>query len=163
MIINIEELECQKEGKLNLEFNELIHTLDKQSPVIGDFEIISKGLVIEIKGKVHACVTLECDRCLKEFLHHVDLDIDEKFVKGKIIDDNVKELELKGENFVEELGDAQEIDLTDLIYQNIILSLPTKKLCNENCEGSEELKKYTIEKPSDPRMQVFKDLENKFK
>jgi len=83
---------------------------------------------------------------LKEFLHHVAIDIDEKFVKGKIIEDNIKEYEIKNENFFEELGEVTEIDLTDLIYQNIILNIPIQKLCDLNCKGSEEASNYVKKK-----------------
>ena len=163
MIIDIKDLENLPGGKLYVEFNEVIPGLETSSPITANIEVISNGVTIDVKGRVQSDISFECDRCLKEFLHHIDLNIDEKFVKGRIIDDNVKDLELKNENFIEELGDNEKIDLTDVIYQNIIINSPIKKLCDINCEGSEEFQKYVIEKSIDPRMQIFKDLKDKLK
>lgn len=163
MIISIEELENSPEGKLLISFDEIISDLQNDTSVKGQINVVSKGIVIEVSGVIETDLKLECDRCLKEFLHHIELDIDEKYVKGTIVNEDIKEFEIKNEDFVEELGKNKEIDITELIYQNIVINTPVKKLCDNLCKGSEELDKYLKEKEEDPRLQVFKDLKDKLK
>jgi uncharacterized metal-binding protein YceD (DUF177 family) len=79
-------------------------------------------------------------------------------IKDNIVSPETKEFEITRGNFVEELKGRKEIDMTDLIYQDIILNVPGKKLCDIKCPGSNELQRIQSEKPTDPRMQVF----NKF-
>lgn len=61
---------------------------------------------------------------------------------------------------MEELKGSKEIDMTDLIYQSIILNIPTQKLCKKECQGTEEFQRLTVEKSIDPRLQIFKNLSN---
>ena len=44
-------------------------------------------------------------------------------------------------DFEEELDGETKIDLRDLIYQSIIINIPSQILCDNNCEGLDELKK----------------------
>jgi len=163
LIINIDELEVTPDKKLEFVINEHIKELQNESLVVGNITVKATCYGVNVTGHVETDIKLECDRCLKEYTYHIEADIDENFVKGKIFDQSKAEIEIKGENFVEELGDKKEIDLTDLIYQTIILNTPNQKLCDINCAGSEEYRKYIENKPVDPRLQIFKDISDKIK
>ncbi len=161
MKINIEELESIPDKTITLNFNEKISELENDSPVSGTLTISSTGYGAEVEGHVATDIVLECDRCLERFTYHIDVDIDEKFVKDRIISEERNEIELTSEDFVEELKGSKEIDVTDLVYQSIILNVPTKKLCDIECEGTEEYQKLIKEKPIDPRLEIFKKLSDK--
>ncbi|OGI18046.1 MAG: hypothetical protein A2287_08130 [Candidatus Melainabacteria bacterium RIFOXYA12_FULL_32_12] len=156
MKINIEELSNTPEGQLTLEFNEVINELGNDQPVDGEVtaRLIPSG--VQVEGHVETDMMLECDRCMVNYPYHVDVNIDEVFIKGNL--SSAKEIELTQENFVEELKGRNEIDVTDLIYQSIILSIPSKNLCQEECPGTKEFQELQIEKPADPRLEVFKKL-----
>ena len=94
-------------------------------PITLDGELYLTGDIIELEGKVLTKVNLPCSRCLVSFNHNVDLQIHEKFSTNP---DNKDDDEII---FIE--GDT--IDVTDIIKNNILLSLPIKKLCKDDCKG----------------------------
>lgn len=162
MKINIEDIEREPNQRLNISFEEKVADLNDVI-VKAELEVKSVDYAIEIKGRVDADIELECDRCLKKFNYHVCADIDETFLKGSFVNEDTKELELKNEAFCEELKGKKEIDITDLMYQSVILNIPNKKVCDINCIGSIELQKLQEDEKIDPRLQVFKDLSEKIK
>ena len=60
--------------------------------------------------------------------------------------------------FAVDLDGAREIDLTDLMYQTLILSLPNKFVCDINCNGDEAINKYIKKELQDPRLEIFKTI-----
>jgi len=144
---------------MTLEFNEKIEELNSENTVKGVLtaSLISGG--VRLEGHVETDLVLECDRCVEKYPYHADVDIDEIYVSGSL--STAKELELNESHFVEELRGKKEIDVTDLVYQSIILNIPSKRLCNEECPGSEGLQ--NMEKPIDPRLEIFKKLSEEHK
>ncbi|EKE03327.1 MAG: hypothetical protein ACD_20C00215G0011 [uncultured bacterium] len=144
------------EGQMTLEFSEVIGELSNNKTVEGKItaSLISGG--VQIKGHAETDMMLECDRCIVNYPYHADVDIEEVFITGSL--SSAKEIELTQENFVEELKGRNEIDVTDLVYQSILLNLPSKKLCQEECPGTKEFQNLQVEKPVDPRLEVFKKL-----
>ena len=136
-----------------IDINELEDNVASEIVIDEDFEEIkahAKGTLIAkscgdfvfINGNLNVNIELECSRCLKKFKDVLNVNIDEKFFKGTKTLVTSKEHQMKAKDFIEELADSEEIDLSDLIYQSIIINVPSQTLCDENCEGTEELKKY---------------------
>jgi uncharacterized protein len=161
--IKLEDLENNPENKITLDFDEVISELENDKPVTGTVTVMLTPYGVEVTGSVETDLNLECDRCLKIFPYHLKIDINEELTKENIVNPETKEYEITRGNFVEELKGRKEIDVTDIIYQDIILNIPGKKLCDEKCEGTEELQENKSEKQLDPRMQAFKKFfeENK--
>lgn len=159
MKINLEDLKNQPNQELNVSIH--IDQLDDvaiSETVTGILNLTVLGNLINIKGKLKTQVILDCNRCLKSFDYPLIIDVQEDFLFGKLVDSQTKEYELFGENFVEDLEEKQEIDLTEFIYQEIILNIPSQKLCDLACEGTEEYKKVKKENLVDPRLAIFKQL-----
>lgn len=155
MKVNIEELENIPDKQITCEFRETINELDNGRAVIGLITFTIAGSRIRVKGHVETDINLECDRCLISFPYHVDIDIDESFIKGNL--EPAKEFELTSDSFIEELAGRKDIDLNDLVHQAIILDIPGKKLCNTECKGFEGNKDIDTVK-TDPRMNIFKTI-----
>ena len=81
------------------------------------------GLII-LRGKVKTNLKLTCSRCLDTFIYPIDIDIEERF-------SNNKELENEEIMFV----DGDTLDITEIIENSIISTLPIKRLCKEDCKG----------------------------
>jgi len=156
--INLEELANTADNKMIIDFQEQIKEIPGENIVKGTLIASLTSFGVRIEGEINTTINLECDRCLQNFPYEMSINIDEKFVNESIAVNEAKEIEIKNENFVEDLNGREEIDITDLVYQSIILNIPNKKLCDINCQGSDELKKLQSEKIPDPRMQVFKDI-----
>ena len=71
-----------------------------------------------------------CDRCLTEFDRNVTEQISILFHTGT--DD---ELETDEEDVVNISQDTLEIDLLPYIREDLLIAIPMKKLCKENCKG----------------------------
>jgi len=138
MIIDINDLENDEVVSVEIEedFDEIF------AHATGMLDIKSSGDFVFIRGNLDVEVELECSRCLKTYKDNINVNIDEKFLKGAKTPVTSKEHQMKKSDFVEELDGITEIDLNDLIYQNIIINIPSQTLCDENCEGLEEMKKY---------------------
>ncbi len=166
MKINIKELQNSPEKSINISFHEVIKELENDTPVLANLNITATNYGINIKGKVQTELKLICDRCLEEYSYFIDAEIEESFVNESIHPEEQKEYELSKGQFVEELKGREEIDITDFLYQSVVLEIPIKKICNEECEGAKEYKKLISEKMHekiDERLEVFKSFsENNF-
>ncbi len=125
-------------------------------PITLEGELYLTGDIIELEGQVLTEVSLPCSRCLTSFNHNVDVQIHEKFSANP---DNKDEDEII---FI----DGDSIDITDIIKNNILLSLPIKKLCKDDCNGLCQhcgtnlniTNCNCLEKDVDPRLAKLKDL-----
>ena len=106
------------------------------SPVKFVRTFVNSGNSIILNGKVSTNVNLDCARCLKEFDSPFELDIDEEYTldQEKFWVNN--ERELKEEDFCFQIGADKTINLSEIIRQNMIASLPIKPLCSVNCTAS---------------------------
>lgn len=160
MKLIIEELESAPNKEMEINFNSIIKDINPNKEVEANLIAISEGACIEISGTIKAVVKLECNRCLKEFEQPINIEIHEVFTKDEVFDYSVNEIELKNDNFVVELNGDETIDIEDLIYQSVVVNTPNERVCDQACEGLEELKKLKKE-ITDPRLAVFKDISKK--
>lgn len=161
MKILIEDIENAPESKIQINFCEIIDDLENDREVEGILDVSSNGATIQVTGHVKTSMTLECDRCLGEFDRDIEADIDEVFVKENVFDYSKHEIELKNDNFVVELNGENEIDITDLVYQSIIINIPTRKICRHGCKGKIPI--LSEDEKIDPRLEIFKRLSDEIK
>lgn len=83
-----------------------------------------KDEIIILKAKLKGNLELVCSRCLDTFIYPIDIDIEERFTNN---DGN------KSEDVIYVNGD--DIDVTEIVENAIISSLPIKRLCKEDCKG----------------------------
>jgi uncharacterized protein len=110
---------------------------DFLSPIDIRLEVTRIGDIVNVEGEVHASIHLVCDRCLREF----DTDLASVFSLTYSQDFNEsnhqggEELELSAE----ELGlmpiQGEEIDFRDGIQEQIVMALPLRALCSDDCKG----------------------------
>lgn len=83
-----------------------------------------------IKNRVQVRGRFACDRCMDEFDHTVSGELRTVFSSDK---------EMAATNEVDDIHylapDAKEIDLTDEMRETILLAMPMKILCAEDCRG----------------------------
>lgn len=152
--ILIEDIEKEINGTLFYEFHEFMEEFGAE--ISADLQLKSLGQFIEITGKAQGNLKLICDRCLNEYEYKLNINIEETFAKQSLQDEYSQEFELQRGQFIIDLNGEKEIDIYDLLYQSVILNLPNKKVCGINCNGDKFLKEENL---SDPRMDVFKNIE----
>ncbi|WP_027430713.1 YceD family protein [Lachnospira multipara] len=119
---------------------------------------------ISIKAVTDVTLSIPCDRCLTAVDTKVDLVIDE------IVDfaDDASEEETQIEK---DYIDGYNLDADKLLFSELLVSMPGKTLCKEDCKGlclkcgtNLNIKECGCDREVlDPRMSVFKDILNEFK
>jgi uncharacterized protein len=111
--------------------------------------------IVALDAQITTELLLQCSRCIENFTYALDISIHEEFTNNRDNrDDNVI--------FI----DSDNIDITDIIDSNIILALPIKSLCSENCKGLCQICGTNLnvstcncgDKDVDPRFAKLKDL-----
>lgn len=106
MIVEEEESpQIMKEGPDDVQYNDKIR-------VRVSVNVVGRTLVIH--GRIATKAVLECNRCLKEFDHQVDV---------------------RDYTFAREVRRDETVDLTDSIREDIMLAIPMKRLCIAECKG----------------------------
>jgi len=143
MKINVANL--QKDEIIGVEFqanNESLGFADGKSevflkePAQVKANVEKIGDSIWVTGTITACMKLRCSRCLDEYEAGGRTDLKLEYRKAqKYFPAEREDLDLKDEDldFLEYQGG--EIDLAEGIRQNILLSLPMKPLCRDDCYG----------------------------
>jgi uncharacterized protein len=99
-------------------------TISFIKPIELDAEIYMTEHILTLNGTILAELSLTCSRCLTNFKHIMNIPILETFsTKPESENDEII--------FI----DGNEINITDIVKNNIIMSLPIKKLCKDECKG----------------------------
>jgi uncharacterized protein len=130
-----------------------------------DLVYYRSGQEIFFKGSFGGTLEGTCSRCLRNYSFSLGKDFD--FVLSS---DPSEQGGKVGELDREDLGlsyySTEEIDLAPLIKEQVMLALPTRPLCHENCRGlcsscGIDLNQETCacsSSAADPRMAIFRTL-----
>ena len=89
---------------------------------------------LTITGSISATVSLQCSRCLIEFEKKLSFDVDLLYLPiEEMGDDEAHELSPDESEIAFYRND--EIDIEDVIREQLILNLPMKPLCSDECKG----------------------------
>jgi uncharacterized protein len=87
-----------------------------------------------VQGKLHAEVMLACSRCVEPVVVPLDVELEEIFtptidiLTGRLVQSEEEDRALW-------IDDRHILDLTEVLRQNILLTLPMHVLCSEDCRG----------------------------
>ena len=130
MKINVSELTGKRLKKKSVELSfkgeDFIHEGDKikfLDPINASGEINSEDDIVSLEFKINTKLSLPCSRCLEAFVYPIDMEMNEKFSISDSEDEDTIILE------------DEVLDLPEIIKGSIIMALPIKKLCSENCKG----------------------------
>lgn len=98
-----------------------------KSPLDVDLQVSNTGKSFLVRGNLKAEIGAFCSRCLKEFPYYLSLSFDDEWV----IEENVSE-ELRETAFV---ISNEEFEVDDRLVEHILLHLPMKFICSEDCKG----------------------------
>jgi len=106
-------------------------------PLVVHAEISKSGESFLAQGWAKGRMRSICDRCLigiegpfqSSFVVHY------RQAAGEVMDHEEKEKELSGEDTDTVLFNGKEIDLSDEVRQSVMLALPMRALCREDCRG----------------------------
>jgi uncharacterized protein len=127
------------------------------APVKVSATLANSGLGIMVSGTVQATAELTCGVCLKPFEKTWTIDFEERFIPEYSNQDAglQEEHEIKGDDVYYTYQDY-EIDLTEMLREALILSLPIAPKCDINCT----VKINDEEKTIDPRFKILARLKD---
>lgn len=99
-------------------------------PIRGRVYLRAEGNRVHLRGEAGVEVLQVCARCLREFTSVVQASVEEVF------DASVEPEwggELEAEDFVFPL--EEELDVTEIFRQHLLLNLPQAPLCRVSCRG----------------------------
>ena len=158
MYIKISEIDNTENKVKQINFSEIFEEFNKDEPVSANLKLEIIGSLIKISGQINAKLNLICDLCLKEFTKEFNIEIEEFFFQDSSFINDTDEFEIKQDCFIEDLNGKDEINISDFVYQSVILHIPNKLVCDINCNGSEIVNKYIKTDFTDPRLEVFKNI-----
>lgn len=105
------------------------------NPIDVAMTIVREYGYIRVKGTVGTSLGLSCSRCLTDFSSVVSSNFTIYFTKSTGHIEAEEEVELGEEDLISATYDGDEIDLTNEIAEQVLLAVPYKPLCSENCLG----------------------------
>lgn len=91
---------------------------------------------ILVSVSAEAGVQLECQRCLTEFTQPVEIGFEEQFRAAYDVRNGAAvESELDGLDERPEITENHELDFSEPMRQEMIVTLPMRPVCGENCPG----------------------------
>lgn len=116
-------------------------------PFLLNLEICLTKDSFVLTGNLSGHLVLSCSRCLKEFKYKLDISITEELLK-------------------KDIQDLSKVDLKPIFRENIILNIPIKLICSDDCQGlcsqcgtNLNLKKCECKEDNiDPRLAKLQDF-----
>lgn len=107
--------------------------VDQVRSVVMNLDIQESEEEYFCQGSATAVVSLECARCLELFDFEVESKID--FIICAESSRSRYENTVDNEDYVYFEGNDLEADLTDTVRQVVLLGIPMKPVCSEDCPG----------------------------
>jgi uncharacterized protein len=104
-----------------------------QEPIGVTVSYYRAGTELFFEGGLHASTMAVCARCAEEFAAPSDRDF--RFVLAPKVIGFGEEKDLRDEDLEFSLYQGDQIDLSPLVVEQFLLSLPTRPLCREDCRG----------------------------
>jgi len=155
------------EGENRVHFSEEAAVLDlpgelqAQTSVEVNAVVTKRGAHLVLKGDATCTLNMECSRCLQPFWHRLQARLEVFYMLGgKRADDR------EDDDVIRIAHSDQEVDLAGKVREAMLLAIPIKPLCREECKGlcprcgvnRNRGECGCITRTPDPRLAVLRDL-----
>jgi uncharacterized protein len=141
------------------------HEFSFRQPPLITGRVTILGQETRVKGKLTAQLEAVCDRCLEPVALPVEREFDLFYLPEESYSEAKGETELLERDLDFSFYQDERIDIDELVLEQLELSLPTRILCQENCQGlcpqcgtNLNLTPCNCQTPMDPRWQALADL-----
>ena len=138
MRIELESLEGGKSNFVHVYQPEDLNPVDERIDVIEPATVSGKvrlaGNEVFVNGHVDTTAKVECDRCLQPVETPVNVDFALEYIPDSEYE-STSAVELTEEELSVSVFDGEAIDVDEIVKEQIVLAVPTRVLCRENCKG----------------------------
>ncbi len=139
MIIDLSEIRKSFGQTFHFDFTEEIRTgaaeqneIRWSAPLSVSLDVRNTGRTFIFSGKVKGELELICHRCLEWYPYHLSAGFEEEFCPAS----QVAHLQAEGQNTENiRVFEGNKVRLDDIILESILLGIPMKSVCRENCRG----------------------------
>jgi len=94
-----------------------------------------KGDEVSLRGRISAEVEVGCDRCVAAVRVPLEVEFDTAFIPREKAAGETENVELLSEDMGLATFEGGAVDLDELVREQILLALPSRRLCREDCKG----------------------------
>ena len=138
MRIELENLERGKGGFAHVYQPDDLNPLDERVLLSAPASVTGKvrlaGNEVFVNGHIDARAQVECDRCLQPVEAPVNADFALEYVTGSEYESSAA-AELTEAEMLVAVFDGQAIDVDEVVKEQVLLAVPTRMLCREDCKG----------------------------
>jgi uncharacterized protein len=138
MRIELENLEGGKGDFAHVynpdELNPVDERVKLTAPATVNGKIRLAGNEVFVNGHVDTRAQVECDRCLKLIELPVNADFELEYITGSEYETSAV-AELTEAEMSVAVFDGEALDIDEIVKEQILLAVPTRMLCREDCKG----------------------------
>lgn len=138
MRIELENLEGGKGDFAHVYQPEDLGPVDERIKLIEPAAVTGKvrlaGNEVFVNGHVETRAQVECDRCLKPVELPVSADFALEYITGAKYESSAA-AELTEAEMSVSVFDGEAIDIDEIVKEQVLLAVPTRMLCREDCKG----------------------------
>jgi uncharacterized protein len=138
MRIELENLEGSKGVFAHVyqpdELNPIDERVRLNEPAAVTGKIRRAGNEVFVNGHIDTRVQVECDRCLQPVELPVKADFALEYISGSEYE-STEVAELTEAEMSVSVFDGRAIDVDEIVKEQILLTVPTRMLCREDCKG----------------------------
>lgn len=138
MRIELEKLQGGKGGFAHVYQPEELNPVDERVRVTQPAEVKGNvnqaGHEVFVSGHVETRAQLECDRCLQLVELPVSADFALEYITGSDYESS-SAAALSEEELAVSVFDGESIDVDEIVKEQILLAVPARTLCREECKG----------------------------
>ena len=90
---------------------------------------------VRLRGTINASVEVRCDRCVAPVVVPLDAEFDVTYVPAEALKAESEAAELQADELTYAAYEGDELDIDELALEQLLLALPTRQLCREECRG----------------------------
>lgn len=130
MVLNLKQLFDISGDSKSLDYKILPETLEQYkgfsfiSPIAIKGTLVNRAGILTIDFSVNVTMKLDCDRCLNEFERDFSFDFNHILVRST---------NRQNDEYI--VCSEDKLDLDELAISDLLLQLPTKTLCSDDCKG----------------------------
>ena len=141
MLVNINEVRRRDEPFLIVtdfgegELGVGSHISVLRGPVHSELSVSLLGDQVHVEGNLGADLELTCCRCLKPFAQKIQKGFELDYRPDPMVDEEGDEFSLTYTDLEIGFYRNQQLDVSAVISEQIVLEIPMKAVCQEGCKG----------------------------
>lgn len=137
MRVNVADLLVDRDTTREIAFSERLEPLADDvtlpQPVEGTFVLSGTGQTVRCVGRVRTVAEMVCGACLVRYPQPLEIAVNEEFCPPGSAAGTREDL--GPEDFLPPLEPGEILNLTEIVRQNLVLTLPIAPRCREDCRG----------------------------